>query len=208
MKYTKIPTETFDRIQLNAGVLVTDFDPEKGSVEDGKILGPTTGGISVELTPEFVDFGEDIDNCPKNMLELKQLDSWEAKISGTFVGMTAEIAKLTIGAAEINEDKIVPRRDVLTTDFSDIWWIGDYGSSHDEKTGGCIAVHLMNALSTGGFKIQTSDKEKGNFDFEFTGHVSMSAQDVVPMEIYVKDKTKDASAEGLAAKEPVAVAVK
>lgn len=195
MKYTKIPATTFDRIQLNAGVLVTDFDPEKGTIDDGKILGPTTGGVAVELTPEFVDFGEDIDNCPKNMLELKQLDTWEAKMSGSFAGLTPEMAKLVIGAADITEDHIVPRRDVLTSDFTDLWWIGDYGSNHDEETGGCIAVHLMNALSTGGFKIQSSDKEKGTFDFEFTGHVSMAAQDVVPMELYVMDETPNDSME-------------
>lgn len=192
MKYTKIPSDTFERIQLNAGVLTTDFNPEDASLNDGKILGPTTGGVSFEAVPSFIDFGEDIDNCPKNMMELKNLDSWEVKISGTFAGMDLEMAKRVTGAADITGDKIIPRNDVLKTDFGDIWWIGDYGSDHSDETGGFIAVHLLNALSTGGFKVQSSDKEKGNFDFEFTGHVSMEAQDVVPFELYIKDsKTKE-----------------
>ena len=52
--------------------------------------------------------------------------------------------------------------------------------------GGYIAIHLMNALSTGGFQLQTSDRAKGQFAFTYTAHYSMSAQDTVPFEVYIK----------------------
>ena len=52
--------------------------------------------------------------------------------------------------------------------------------------GGFCAVHLKNALSTAGFQIQSTDKGKGQFAFEFTGHYSMDAQNEVPFEIYIK----------------------
>ena len=58
--------------------------------------------------------------------------------------------------------------------------------------GGFIAIKLLNALSTGGFQLQTADKSKGQFAFEFTGHYSMSAQDIVPFEIYIKAGTAEA----------------
>jgi hypothetical protein len=48
---------------------------------------------------------------------------------------------------------------------------------------------MMNALSTGGFQIQTADKEKGQFSFEFTGHYSKDSADTVPFEIYIKAGT-------------------
>ena len=51
---------------------------------------------------------------------------------------------------------------------------------------GFCAIHLINALNTGGFQIQSGDKAKGQFAFTFTGHYSMDAQDTVPYEIYIK----------------------
>ena len=76
MKYTKIPETTFQNIQLNAGVLLSSFTPSSATVSGEAIIGATTGGINFTATPTYIDFGEDIDNCPKNMKELKKLDSW------------------------------------------------------------------------------------------------------------------------------------
>lgn len=184
MKFTKIPETTFKNIQLNAGILVKGFDPDTQEITG--MLGATTGGISFTATPTFEDFGEDIDNCPKNTMELKKLTEWEVSLSGTFVTITAETAHLLAGAADISGDKIIPRKDVLLTDYQDIWWVGDYSDVNDGVSAGFCAVHMLNALNTGGFQIQTNDKGKGNFAFEFTGHVSMDHQDVVPFEIYIK----------------------
>lgn len=190
MKYTQIPSTAFKNIQLNAGVLMDEFTPSTGVV--GNLIGATTGGINFTATPTFNDYGEDIDNCPKNMMELKKLESWEAKLSGTFVSVTADLAKLLVGAGDADKEDathIIPRNDILTTDFKDIWWVGDYSDINDDldaKKAGFCAIKLSNALSTGGFQIQSTDKGKGQFSFEFTGHYTMSEQDKVPFEIYVK----------------------
>lgn len=188
MKYTKIPENTFQQLQMNAGILCKGFDPATGTATD--IIGATTGGINFTATPEFTDFGEDIDNCPKNTKELKQITSWEAKLSGTFVVVSAGLAKALVGAADIDsldETHIVPRVDLAEEDFDDIWWVGDYSNLNGDVNGGFCAVKLINALSTGGFQIQSTDKAKGQFAFEFTGHYSMDAQDEVPFEVYIKD---------------------
>ena len=190
MKYTQIPTNTFEQIQLNAGILADSFDPATGEV--GRLLGATSGGVSFADSIEYIDFGEDIDNCPKNMLELKKLDSHDVKMSGTFVTMSAETAKMLAAAADVdeeNEGHIIPRNDLRTTDFAEVWWIGDYSNENTGEDAGFIAIRLLNALSTGGFQIQSSDKAKGTFSFEFTGHYSMAAQDKVPYEIYVQGGT-------------------
>lgn len=42
----------------------------------------------------------------------------------------------------------------------------------------------MNALSTGGFSLQTTKNGKGQISLEITGHVSIEAQSVMPMEFY------------------------
>lgn len=186
MKFTKIKSDTMSTIQMNAGIICSDFNVSTGEVADTDILGATTGGVQFSATPTFNDFGEDIDNCPKNMKELKVLDEWEAKMSGTFVAIGSATAKLLAAVADVSSNKITPRNDLAQADFTDVWWVGDYTDVNTGANAGFMAIHLMNALNTGGFQIQTTDKGKGQFAFEFTGHYSMSAQDTVPFEIYVK----------------------
>lgn len=186
MKFTKVPSATFQQIQLNAGILLTDFDPATGELDVADIIGATSGGISFNAAPEYIDFGEDIDNVPANTKELKKLDYFTATMSGTFVTVTAETAKLMIGAADEEDGKITPRTDLLSADFRDVWWVGDYSDKNDETDGGFVAVHLKNSLSTSGMQIQSSDKGKGQFSFEFTGHYSLSDQSTVPFDVYVK----------------------
>ena len=195
MKFTQIPTNTFKELQLNAGILTSNFTPATGTVEADAILGATSGGVSFSATPTHTDLGDDIDNCPENMKELKKLESWEAKMSGTFLTVNTAQAKSLIGAADIGSSdttKVTPRNDLASTDFADIWWIGDYSDKNGATNGGYIAIHMMNALSTGGFQIQSGDKAKGQFAFEYTAHYSMDAADTVPFEIYIKAGTEEA----------------
>lgn len=201
MEFTKIPADTFKELQLNAGVLLSEFTPSTASFQEANLLGATSGGVNFTATPTYSDFGEDIDNCPKNMKELKKLDSWEVKMSGTFITANTKQAKSLVGAGDIDssdQTKIIPRNDVKAADFSDIWWVGDYSDVNDTAAGGSgstagfIAIRMINALSTGGFQIQSGDKAKGQMAFEYTAHYSMDAQDTVPYEIYIKTGTAGA----------------
>ena len=191
MKYTKIPETTFQNLQLNAGVLLSTFNPESATVANESIIGATTGGVNFTATPTFSDYGEDIDNCPKNMKELKKLDSWEISLSGTYVTVDANAVKALVGAADVSGNKITPRNDLKLTDFTDVWWVGDYSDQNGETNGGFVAIHMMNALSTGGFAIKSSDNGKGNFAFTYTAHYSIDAQDTLPFKVYVKAGTTE-----------------
>lgn len=180
--FTAISQDAFDELQMDAGMLLKTFNPaQPAAPADADIITATTGGITVECVPTYSDFGEDIDNVPNNMKELKHLDGWECKISTTALGTTPEAIKLSLGAADIDAtttSKITPRRDLNQSDFSDIWWVGD------KMDGGFVAVKLMNALSTGGFSLKTTKNGKGNLTLELTGHVSINAQQTMPMEFY------------------------
>ena len=194
-KFTKIPADTFKQLQINAGVILSDFTPATGAFEPENQLGATTGGITFAATPTFSDYGEDVDNCPKNTLELKRLDDVDVKCSGTFVTVTTTSAKSLMAAADIDGTditKVVPRRDLSSADFSDIWIVGDYSDKNGANNGGFIAIRMMNALSTGGFQLKTADKGKGQMAFEYTAHYSISKQDVVPYELYIKAGTAEA----------------
>ena len=180
--FTVIPQSTFEEMQLDAGVLLKTFNPaQPAAPADDDIICATTGGISASCVPTFSDLGEDVDNCPVNMKELKHLDSWECTLGFTSLGVSPANIKLALGCADIDgtdKSKIVPRRDLKQSDFTDLWWVGD------RADGGFVAVQLKNALSTSGFALTTSKAGKGQVAVTLTGHVSIDAQDVVPMVFY------------------------
>ena len=178
-KFTRIPQNTFNELAVDAGVLLSKFDPTgKTEVADADIICATTGGINPTCVPTYSDWGEDVDNCPNNMMELKHLDSWECKLAFTSLGVSPEQLHLALGAADIEGAHVTPRRSLKLTDFREIWWVGDKGN------GGFVAVHLINALSSSGFSLQTTKNGKGQLSVELTGHVSIDNQDVMPMEFY------------------------
>ncbi len=178
-----IPKDTFDKLQLDAGVLLKTFNPAAVTApEDTDIICATTGGITATCTPTYSDLGEDVDNCPDNTKELKHLDGWNCKLAFTSLGTSPENIRLALGVADVLTNKITPRNAIKQEDFQDIWWVGD------RADGGCVAISLKNALSTGGFSLKTQKKGKGQTSCELTGHVSINAQDEVPMEFYSIDK--------------------
>ena len=133
----------------------------------------------------YSDYGDDMDNVPNNTKELKHLDGWDCKLAFTALGVTAKTIKLSLGAADIDSvdtGKVTPRRKLKMSDFEDsLWWVGD------RSDGGFVAVELKNALSTGGFSLQTTKNGKGQLSCEISGHVSINAQYVVPMVFYSED---------------------
>lgn len=188
-RYTVIPQNTFDTLQFDAGVLLKNFDIEAATSSidnpgftDADLICATSGGINATCTPTYSDFGEDVDNVPVNMMEFKHLDSWECKLSTTGLGTSPELIKMALGAADIDgQTKIVPRSSLELTDFTDIWWVGD------KANGGFVAIQLKKALATTGFSLQTTKNGKGTVSLEITGHVSINAQNEVPMVFYSID---------------------
>lgn len=186
--FTKISSEAFNSIQTKAGMLLKSFNPASpAEPQDDEIVTATTGGINPVCTPTFTDFGEDIDNVPNNTKELKQVSGWDCSIATTALEASPYVIRLALGVADIDSEnsKIVPRRDVELTDFSDIWWVGE------TLNGGWVAIRLINALSTGGFSLQTSKDGKGTIGLTITGHVSITDQSTVPMEFYYSPPEED-----------------
>lgn len=189
--FSKIPADTFKNLVTNAGMVLKDFDPASPEIDEEDILGPTQGGNQSSLQYSYIDYGEDIDNCPKNTKELKRTDDVTATASGAFVALNeaavewlmAHCDKTTSGGVT----KFTPRTEIdIEKDFHDLWIVGDYSDKNTGAGAGFLAIHLKNAFSTGGFQLQTTDKNKATFSYEFTGHFSLDAQDEVPYEVYMK----------------------
>lgn len=193
MKFTKLPADTFQKLVLNAGILVDAFTPATGVI--GNLMGATTGGITFNSNPVYTDFGEDIDNCPNGTMELKRIDQFDPAMSGTFLTLTAAVVKDLIGAADIavgDNTHVIPRDHLIEDDFKEVWWIGDYsdinkdGGTGSTQSAGFLAIHLMNSLNTGGFRITSAKNAKGQMAFDFHGHYSLENIEEVPFEVYCK----------------------
>lgn len=180
----KISSTAFQNMELEAGMMLTAFNPASpAEPTDDEIVCATTGGLTITCTPTYTDFGEDVDNCPNNMLEYKHLDSWECTIAGTALDMSPTMLAEFLGAASVDgTDSTKVTLDgpgmVASARFKDRWWAGETAG------GGIVAVHLKNALCTSGLSLTTSKSGKGNLSFTYTGHVSVDAQDEMPMEFY------------------------
>lgn len=187
MKYTKVAADTFEKLQLNAGILLESFTPSTGTI--GDIIGATSGGITFNTNPTYQDFGEDVDNVKPNTKELKRLQYFDPSLSGTLLTCTPAVIKQLIGAADVDSTdttKVIPREKLAEADFSDVWWVGDYSDVNTGSSAGFIAIHLMNTLNTSGFQIQSGKDAKGQMAFEYHAHYSIDDDETVPFEIYCK----------------------
>lgn len=180
-KFTKISSDAFKNMQRGAGMILNKFNPDSPTdPQDEDIVCATTGGIQASCVATYKDDFEDVDNVAPGTKEGQVLEGWECKISFTAVTMTTDLVKLSLGPATIAGNKISPKSELELTDFTnDIWWVGDLGNS------GMAAINLKNVLSSGGFSLQTTKDSKGQLSVELQGHVSISQQDVVPMDFYV-----------------------
>ena len=185
LKYTKVAPDSFEKIQMNAGVAVTKFNVSTGEVDDTDILGLTTGGFTFQANVNITDKAENIDNVKKNTKEFAEITDREVTASTTFVSVDTRLAKLLNAGADISGDKITPRDHLDDADFTDFWIVGDYSDENTGDSAGYIAIHMLNVLSTGGFQMKTTDKKHGEFAATFRAFYSMDALDQVPYEIYI-----------------------
>lgn len=184
---TRVSADFYNSVQKNAGVLLKNFDvsnPVEPNDED--IITATTGGMSISCVPETEDVFSDIDNVPNNTAEGKEITGWNVKLTTTAVNSDEEVISLALGAYETNENGgISPRKHYELADFKDIYWIGDMV----DKTK-LLCVVIKNAVSTGGFSLQTTKNGKGQISLELTGHTKLDNQDEIPAEFYVLTKVE------------------
>lgn len=188
-KFAQLPEDMQEALATGAGIVLKEFDPSnpgEDSAIRANILFATTGGVNPVCVATITDFGEDIDNCPKNTKELAQIEGWDCSMSGTAITVTGGILRSLLAAADAQGDSeglhtVTPRMKLDPNDFAILWYVCPYGTQ-----GGFIAIELMNALSTGGLSLQSGDKAKGQWAFSYKGYTSIDNPDVVPMKFYLK----------------------
>ncbi len=191
-KFTKMNPSDFKHMTWDAGLILNDFTPETGEFDPTDIRWATTGDNSFSATRELTDIGADINNCPENTMQLQKAQPWQASMSGTAVTVTANDIKIFLANADVEEisavlKKIVPRADLLITDFHDKWLTFNYSELNGETNGGFCAIHIMNALSVDGFSGTLGKNKNGTFPFNLKAFYDMADMDRVPFEIYIRE---------------------
>lgn len=180
-KFKRIPVDTFSKIQTDAGIFLSKFDPTGViPVAEIDLISATTGGMTATATPSFIDLAEGIDNAPLNIAEMKILDTWKCMMTTTMInGKSVDALKMYCGCATVASNKVTLNPTLKQADFKDIWWVGDTAD------GGAIAICLKNALNTSGLSFKSTPKGKGEFAVSLEGHVKLATQNEMPMEFYI-----------------------
>lgn len=174
----KITKDQLDEMQIDAGVLCRNFDIDNPALEEQDIICATTGGISLDITPSYEDTGKDVYMMEPDTAEMLMLTGWTVGVDFTSISTGAAFIAFALGAAD-SGTSISPRTELQESDFSDLWWIGD------RVDGGLVAVRLINALSDGGFSLQTGSNAKGGISLHLTAHGSLEGDsEAVPVDIY------------------------
>ena len=189
MKFTQVPADTRQAVQINAGIIVDEFTPSTGVI--GNILAATGGGSEFDPHPTINDWGDGIDNMPKGTWQMAQLDQFEPHLTSTFKTMKDTLAKMLQAGATIENGHIIPTHVLAAANFDDIWLLGDYsdvntdGGTGSTQKAGFIALHLKHAMNVLGFRWKTNDKNKADFAVDFRAFYDLTNIDDVPFEIYI-----------------------
>ena len=201
---TALRADTFDKLQLNAGILIKNHDYAAvtdatalktqiagiiGGTVTGKgdIIGATRGGGSFTVTRETRT--PEVDGMRYGFKGSDFVDSVDAYLSTTLVEITPQNIQdlLTAGVTPTTSGKktTVKMNSAITSSnyLTNICWIGDLAD------GQLVEICLNNAINMADFTFTYTDKGEGTLAAEF--HARQSAvndYDNPPFEVVFFDK--------------------
>ena len=199
---TPLREETFENLQLNAGIFIKNLD--YSSIADAEalksaiasaitagtnIIGATRGGGSFTVTREIRE--PDVDGRRYPFKGGKFVDSADAQLSTTMVEVTAKNLKMALGSGEITtsgkKTTIKMNTAIQSSDYIDsITWFGDMAD------GRMIAITLKNALNTADLSLTFTDKGEGTIPIELHAHqAAVNDYDKAPFEIVIFETSGD-----------------
>ena len=189
-----IRTETFENLQLNAGIFIKNVD--YSSIADAEalktaiaaaitagtnILGATKGGG--QFVARRTMRTPDVDGMRYDFIGSDFVDKIDAYLSTTLVEVTIASVKACLGAAVSTtsgkKTTIKMKTAVEISDYvSNLCWIGDLAD------GRLVCICLYNALNTADFNLTFTDKGEGTLAGEFHARQSnVGDYDYAPFEI-------------------------
>lgn len=194
---TGLRSETFKKLQLNAGVILKNFSFESittasglktaiaTAISGGNSLGATRGGGTFTVTRDIRT--PDIDGLRYGFKGGRFVDSADAYLNDTLLEITPDNLKLALGTADVvvdsttgSEKTTITMHTAIDEDdyLENIVWVGDTAEE------GFICIVLYNALNTADFSITFADKNEGTIPVEFHAHQDeVDDYDQAPFEI-------------------------
>ena len=181
---TGVTTNTPKNIMFGAGTIHKNLQFTNDAWNfDGSIIGATSGGSKITITPEFVDIEADGAMVAVKGLKVKTGETATMEIN--FLELTKEIIKSAIigqeGTSEDSDyDLIESKPDIEAGDYlTNIAFVGK------TLTGKNIIVIMDNALCTSGFESEGKNKEAGVGTYTFTCHADIESDlQTLPVKIY------------------------
>lgn len=189
-----IRTETFQNLQLNAGIFIKNFDYDTPTdaealktaitaaiVAGTNILGATRGGGTFTATREIRT--PEVDGMRYGFIGSDFVDSADAYLSTTLIEVTPAAVEACLGnATKTSAGKkttIKMHTAIETADYlSNLCWIGDLAD------GRLVLIALKNAMNTADFTLTFTDKGEGTLAAEFHARqAAVSDYDYAPFEI-------------------------
>ena len=193
-----IRSETFENLQLNAGIFlknfsyssITDATALKTAIASAvtagtNILGATRGGGSFVVTREIRT--PEVDGRRYGFVGDKFVDSVDARLSTTLIEMTAQNIVDAFGSATATtsgKKTTIKLSTAIDTDdyIESLCWVGDLAD------GRLVLISLDNALNTADFNLTFTDKGEGTLPVEFHAHQDdVLDYDYAPFEIVYFD---------------------
>lgn len=197
---TSLRTETFQHLQLNAGMFLKDFDyssiSDKAALKSAlaaakaagtQILGATRGGGTFTVTRDIRT--PEVDGMRYGFIGSDFVDSTDAQITTTLVEATPENFALLLGTGDAttsgSKTTIKMRTAIEASDYlENICWVGDLAD------GRYVLICLKNALNTADFSLTFTDKGEGTLAVEFHARqANVSDYDEAPFEVVFFDGT-------------------
>lgn len=197
-----IRKETFENLQLNAGIFIKNFDyatpadaealkaAVAAAIQDGtNILGATRGGGTFTATREIRT--PEVDGMRYGFIGSDFVDSADAYLSTTLIEVTPASIKACLGNADSSasgkKTTIKMHTAIQVSDYiTNLCWIGDIAD------GRMVLIALKNAMNTADFSLTFTDKGEGTLAAEFHARQeSVSDYDYAPFEIVFFETSGD-----------------
>ena len=200
---TPLRAETFDNLQLNAGIFIKNFNFASittaealktaiinivtgGQNPAGTLIGATRGGGNANVTKERRT--PDIDGMRYPFKGSQFIDSADAYIATTLVEITPDNFVLALGTGEkTTSGKITTVKMHTAVEDSDylnnMCWVGDLAD------GQMVMIVLKNALNNADMQFTFTDKGEGTIGVEFHAYQDqVDDYDHAPFEVLFFDK--------------------
>lgn len=166
-----IKSNTFDKIELGAGLLLDKFT-DVASIADADIVCATRGGGTLSVPASMRTIA--VDGVRTNTVESYVNDGWTPTLAFTALTSTPEMVQMALGVADIENGRVVPKHDVDSKYFKDYYWIGE------RSDGAKVVFFLGNCISTGGLSWRRNDKGESESSITLTANYTANDQDTAP----------------------------